>query len=115
MSGSNLSHAGILGMKWGVRKRPISDPKKLSQDHKAKLSLKKKKLSEMSNDDLKKLTQRMQLEKQYKDLSSADISKGKKIVSDILISSGKQLASTYVTKYASKGLDSALELISKAK
>ena len=102
----DLKHFGIAGMRWGIRRGPSRLAQRLSgkvttvasrikglkgkskidtssEDSKVAKTLKKKKLSEMSNDELKKLTTRMQLERQYKDLSSKEISIGKKIAIDI--------------------------------
>lgn len=89
-----LEHFGIPGMHWGKKKgaqistvMAESHQKKLesqSADHKTKVSLKKKKVSEMSNDELRALTNRLQLEKQYKDLTKQDVSKGQKFVTDLL-------------------------------
>ena len=115
----SLYHFGVLGMKWGKRKsqsgRTTTSSKKAaaaenqSEDHKKKTNLKKKKLSEMSNAELKDLTTRLQLEKQYKDLSKTEVSAGKKFVSDVLTNAAKQTASQYVSKYMSKGVDEILK------
>ena len=60
---NNLIHAGKKGMKWGVRNS------KTSRDYKAVRPLKKKPASKLSNEDLKKVINRMQLEKQYKTIN----------------------------------------------
>ena len=57
-----LKHYGVLGMKWGHRKQ--SRP--MSEDAKKAKNLKKKKVSEMSNSELKRLNERMNLEQNYK-------------------------------------------------
>lgn len=89
-----LEHYGILGMHWGHHKsRTVSVP---SADHLKKMSLKKKKVSEMSNAELKALTERMQLERQYKDLSKSEISAGRKFATDILMNIGKEVATNAV-------------------
>lgn len=79
-----LSHYGVLGMKWGVRrtaaqlKRARQERKnkrdsKLSADEKRKRALKKKKPSEMSNEEVKFLTERLNLEKRYSELRKAPV------------------------------------------
>lgn len=101
---NKLMHYGVLGMKWGRRRGRSSSS---SADHKTASRLKKKKLSEMSNDELKKLTQRMQLEKQYKSLksesSSANIAK--KWLGNVMMEAGKEVAKSYVSKALGKGAE----------
>jgi hypothetical protein len=95
---ANLQHFGVLGMHWGIRRRqPHSDSASVAP-------LKKKHVSELSNDDLKKAINRMQLEKQFKDLSSASTSKGSSILRGLLLKVGAQAVNAYV---ASKNADSS--------
>lgn len=103
-----LKHYGILGMRWGRRKGGSTS----SADHSTAKGLKKKRLSELSNDELKKLTTRMQLEKQYKDLKSASspTSAAKKFIANLLVESGKEEAKRYISKALGKGAE---ELIKK--
>lgn len=102
-----LTHYGVLGMQWGKRKAKA--PVDTSDDHKLKKKLKKKRISEMSNAELKALTNRMQLEKQYSELRKTDNPSGKKIVQDILTNAAKQTATTYVNKYMNKALEAAIK------
>jgi len=78
-----LKHFGVLGMKWGVRKSR-SRVSGSSRDHLRAAKLKSKRLNEMSNDELKALTSRMQLEKQYRDLNPSRTDRGKKSASSAL-------------------------------
>lgn len=77
-----LMHYGVPGMKWGVRKaRPESSgirglfrrkPKIDGEDNPSKLKpLKKRKLSELSDDEIKARLARIDLEKQYIESSRA--------------------------------------------
>lgn len=77
-----LAHYGIPGMKWGKRKG--GSVSSASEDHSAAKQLKKKPVSEMNNDEIKKLATRLQLEKQYKDLTPSKLSSGQKKVAVIL-------------------------------
>jgi len=93
MADSNefLAHYGVPGMKWGKRKKSSEPARTLnpSSDHTTAQALRKKHVSEMNNDELRQLTARMQLEKQYKDLTPSTVSKGKKQVDTILSSADK--------------------------
>lgn len=62
---NELMHYGVLGMKWGRRKA-----RNTSDDYKKSRSIKKKHVSEMSNQELKQLNERLQLEANYKNLTS---------------------------------------------
>lgn len=91
MYNSVLSHYGIAGMHWGrkmsghsgikVKTQSMRTP---SQDHTDKVALKGKKIHEMSNDEIRKLTTRLNLEKQIKDLHPDKFKKGKNIVKGVL-------------------------------
>ena len=92
-----LLHFGVKGMRWGHRKASTA-----SADHLAVSGLRKKKLHEMSNDELTQLTKRLQLEKQYKDLNKTKLDVGKKIAGDIVVNVAKQAAVEYIKKYSVK-------------
>jgi hypothetical protein len=96
-----LEHFGIPGMHWGhrksktVKKSSLRNKKRheeeYSEDHRKKVSLKKKRISDMSNAELRELTTRLQLEKQYRDLNQTEKSAGRKFAEDILKEVGKEL------------------------
>lgn len=88
----DLYHVGILGMRWGHRKSSGSSD--ASEDHTTAQNLKKKSLKSLSNSELKKLNERMQLEQNYKNLNPSSISKGSKIVKGVL-AAGTTVASIY--------------------
>lgn len=110
MANTELNHFGIKGMKWGVRKgsSKTNSPIKTSSDHNTAERLKTKNIKSLSNSELRELNNRLQLERQYKELNKTQTNKGKKIVTDILTNSAKQVASVYVTKYMTKGIDRLL-------
>jgi len=98
-------------------KRKLADRKSKqessrSEDENAKRQLQKKKIHQMSNAELQKLNTRLQLEKSYKELTKADVSPGRKFVTDLLVGAAKQSLSTALNKGAAAGIELAL---SKAK
>lgn len=76
-----LSHHGIKGMHWGFRNASV---RKQSPEHKLATRLKKKHLSELTNDELKKLNERLNFESNYKRLNPTKIKKGKLTAKEIL-------------------------------
>lgn len=71
---NELYHYGVLGMRWGRRKS------RMSQDAREVKTIKKKKVSEMSNAELRKLNERQNLERNYRQLNPNSISKGIAVV-----------------------------------
>lgn len=81
-----LYHAGIKGMKWGVRRYQNRDGSltpagkkrysSWSDDAKSAAAIKKKSVKEMSNAELKKLNERTRLEDEYSRLNPGLIKKG---------------------------------------
>ena len=120
MDNNTLYHYGVLGMKWGKRRGSASSSSsgskqrsKKSDDYVRAKSLKKKKLSQLSNAELKELNNRMQLESQYKNLKKQNVSVGKKFVQDVAYESGKQIAAEYTKKYAKQGIKYVGNVLSK--
>jgi len=68
---------GVKGMRWGVRRSS-------SDDSSTAKTLKKRRASELSNDEIKKVVNRVNLEKQYKDVNPKGIGIGVKIVAGVL-------------------------------
>lgn len=87
-SPNELIHYGVKGMRWGFRTRDngtvVRSGKSVkgSEDHETAKALKTKKVSSMSNAELRTLNERMQLEQTYSQLTqkTATTSKGKDYV-----------------------------------
>ena len=84
MENNELMHYGVLGMKWGVRRARRTNQridkrasrKNWSADNTNARKLKNKKVSQMSNQELKQLNERVRLEQEYSRLNPSKIKKG---------------------------------------
>lgn len=64
MNNNELKHYGVPGMRWGARKKRVP-----SEDSVATAKIRKKKIYEMSNKELQTANNRLQLERNYKNLT----------------------------------------------
>lgn len=83
-----ISHYGVKGMRWGVRKK--SNQSNLNNS-----------LKNLSDEELRKAVDRMRLEQQYRDLLSGKSSSnqktlGKRIAEQVISEQGKRVASGLV-------------------
>lgn len=121
---NELYHHGVKGMKWGVRRslskssgrsrKKRDRTEGWSEDAKSAASLRKKKINQMSNAELRKLNERKQLENQYRQLNPSTVKKGMTIAAatagamgtvvtlytngDRLVKIGKSIAGAMVKK-----------------
>lgn len=84
-----LSHHGVKGMKWGVRKK--------SGGTSTARTTFKKPPRKLSNEELQKRIKRMETERKYNSLNAGDKSKGRAFVEEVLSSSGRKVAKGVVT------------------
>lgn len=122
---TSLLHYGILGMRWGIRRTPeelghaprrtigerIRNRITLSKEKRREQSLKKASktaidVSSMSDEDLNKVVNRLQLEKRYSDLMKElhpkKQSRLKKILTDLADKSVRQIGEKALTKAIDK-------------
>lgn len=78
-----LAHYGKKGMKWGVRKRRSVKP---SPDYKQVKKLREKKIPELSNEQLRTINNRLNLERSYRQLKwdSTTVKRGQSHVNEVL-------------------------------
>lgn len=105
MENNELKHYGVPGMKWGVKR---SRPRHSDSAHLK--SIRKKRIKEMSNQDLRDANQRLQLEGQYRSLSR-NASAGKRAVTAFIKTSGTITAFAAAVKVYKKIGDGALDAV----
>lgn len=98
-----LSHYGVKGMKWGVRKRSSG---RSGGSGKTKFT---KPANKLSNEEINRRIKRLETEKRYNSLNSEDKSKGRQFVEGVLTSSGRTVAKSVATATATVAIKAALE------
>jgi hypothetical protein len=103
-----LKHVGVKGMRWGVRRKRS---RKASSDYTSSRKLAKKKVSELSNEELKKLNNRLELERKFATMNPSTTGKGKKLVSKYLSNFGNQVANALIQKTATATAEALFEKV----
>lgn len=95
MNDNNLTHHGTKGMRWGIR-RTQAQLSKAGGSSKKSSGEEKKNVKEMSDDELRKKVNRLQMERQYTQMSSGSVSKGREYAQKI-IKAGTTVAAVTTT------------------
>ena len=130
---NELYHHGVKGMKWGVRKTPVRSSSGATRKRKSNtLSLFKKKkttrkvssansspaqtksIKDMSDDELRKKIERIQLEQDYLQLDPKAVSRGKRItkrvMDDMIVPAAVDIGKQAVKSIMAKGVNKVLSL-----
>lgn len=96
-----LQHFGVKGMKWGTRKAASSAPS-------TQRTTFKRAPSKLSTKELSTRISRMEMEKKYNQLNRKDVSDGRKLVNEVLQSTGRRVATTVLTGASLVAIKTAL-------
>ena len=106
MSHSELMHFGVKGMKWGVRKSRIKNSKKWSSSKQAKID-------GMSDDQLRRINNRIRLEKEYRQLTQTRMeryrNKAGKAAEEAAFNTLQNVIQKGIKKAASQGGSAAIK------
>ena len=91
-SNYNLAHIGVKGMRWGVRKASGPSSSDAATARKLKARVKKNGLNNLTNDELKRLNTRMDLEAKYNKVNPGTARRGQALVAGILATVGTATA-----------------------
>jgi len=132
MTPNELKHFGVLGMKWGVRKGSktgasagskaktgastasksktgAESQNGRSSDYAKASALKNKRIANMSNDELAEVTRRIQLEQNYRRVTTPTKSKGRAFVEAQLQNVGKMALDEFNTKFVKPRIEKAMQ------
>lgn len=127
MNDKELAHYGVLGMKWGVRKArgskagkstPSASSDRVDSKPKEQTSSRSNSFRDrpgnrrMSDNELRSRINRLNMEKQYKDLTASP-PRAKNFMSQLMADSGKRAARTLANKAVDAGLSVLLSSAAK--
>ena len=107
-----LAHYGVLGMKWGVRKKRVNKSidrrRKESSIRKERKNAYKRRRT-MSDEELRKRITRLQMEKQYAQLSQEDLHPGRMEVQKAMKIANRTVITSAITIPALYAINKAVK------
>lgn len=89
--------------------KAVNTGKNVINQYKTKKNPPREDISKLSDKELRARINRLQMEKQYAQLTAKETSGGKKFVKNVLTNAAKQTATQYAARYMAKGVDKAIE------
>ena len=117
---TTLMHYGVKGMRWGIRKSDTKSGRTTQTTKKKPVQVDtppKKKISEMTDAELREKIERLGLEKRYKEAMATTLpppktkSRAQKLVEDILYNSANNIGTQAVTYIMGRGANTLLKKI----
>lgn len=108
---SFLTHYGIKGMKWGVRRKKPS----VSSDYASVAGLRGKKARTLSNKEIKKLTTRLRLERDLQQLSPPKNKRIKALLGKFMKKYSESFVDKAAASAANKSYDTMIKELAKAR
>lgn len=111
---NELKHYGVRGMKWGVRRRRNASGDLVEvSTRRTRAAEKKEMIKNLSDDELRKRINRIQMEKQYSQMIAerpSTAAKGGKAVADILKAVSKEVSKEIVKEIVKESVKTSIKV-----